>query len=123
MAMFKKIKKKSVGRQAFADTQRDSAAPHVGAIAYRILRQPHVTEKAGRLAEENQYVFRVDAHATKPEIRQAIYEAYGVRALSVTTLRIPGKRRRLGGSEGRISGYKKAIVTLPEGKTIEVLPK
>lgn len=92
-------------------------------VAHRILLRPQVTEKAGNVAEHNQYIFRVAGPATKPDIARAVFEAYGIRPLRVTTLRIPGKKRRLGATQGRISGYKKAVVTLPEGKTIEVLPR
>lgn len=92
-------------------------------IAHRVLVRPHVTEKAGRLGALNQYVFRVAPRATKQEIKRAVAEVYGVRPVRVATVRVPGKRRRLGRSEGTISGYRKAVVTLPQGKTIEVLPK
>lgn len=116
MAILRRQEKTQSMQQAKGAGKRSS-------VAYRVLVQPHVTEKAGRLAGLNQYVFRVAEKATKPEIRQAIYEFYGIRPLRVRTSRVPGKRRRLGRTEGWVAGYKKAIVTLPEGKTIEVLPQ
>lgn len=90
-------------------------------IAYRILLRPHVTEKAGTLQSMNQYVFRVDSRAGKQEIAQAVKEQYGVMPTRVNTIRIPGKARRLGKTQGRVSGYKKAIITIPEGKTINII--
>lgn len=92
-------------------------------VASRVLVRPHITEKAGRAATMNQYVFVVSEGATKPMIARAVFEIYGVRPIRVHTVRIAGKRRRIGRIEGRAAGYRKAIVTLPEGKTIEVLPK
>lgn len=92
-------------------------------LAHRVIIRPHITEKSGRIASQNQYVFIVTNNATKQEIKRAIFETYGIHPLRVATIRIPRKRRRLGRTEGWIAGYKKAIVTLPEGKTIEVLPK
>lgn len=90
-------------------------------IAYRVLVQPHVTEKAGRLQGMNQYVFRVHPRAGKQEIAQAVQERFGVRPTRVNTVKIAGKTRRLGRTEGRVAGYKKAVVTLPEGKTIDIV--
>ncbi|MBI4133964.1 MAG: 50S ribosomal protein L23 [Candidatus Terrybacteria bacterium] len=92
-------------------------------VASRVLVRPHITEKAGRVAAMNQYVFVVAEGATKPTIARAVFEIYGVRPIRVHTVRIAGKRRRIGRIEGRTAGYRKAIVTLPAGKTIEVLPK
>ena len=89
-------------------------------IAYRVIVRPQITEKAGRLNEMNQYVFRVHKNAKKQEIAQAIQELYGVKPIRVNTIKIPGKTRRLGRTTGTIPGYKKAIVTIPEGKKIEV---
>ena len=90
-------------------------------ITYRVLVQPHVTEKAGVLQGMNQYVFRVDARAGKREIAQAIKERYGVMPKRVNTVRIAGKKRRLGRTEGWVGGYKKAVITLPEGSSIDVV--
>jgi len=92
-------------------------------IAPFALRFPHITEKATMLAEKNQYVFNVFERVTKPEIKKAIEEMYGVKVVKVRTINIPRKRRRLGRSEGFKSGYKKAIVTLKEGQKIEIMPK
>lgn len=90
-------------------------------IAYRVLITPHVTEKAGRLQGMNQYVFRVHPRAGKQEIAQAIAERFGVHPTRVNTVKIAGKKRRLGRTEGFVSGYKKAVITLPEGKTIDII--
>jgi len=98
-------------------------APSGGGIAHEILVSAHVTEKAGRLEGMNQYVFRVSRKAKKSQVAQAVSELYGVRPMRVNMISLPGKTRRRGAFVGSKSGRRKAIVTLPAGKTIEVLPK
>ena len=111
------VAKRSKPTKPVKAKKRSAAAEQV---AYRVIIRPHITEKAGRLSGMNQYVFRVAKSAGKQEIAQAIQELYGITPVRVNTVSIPGKRRRLGKTEGRIAGYKKAYVTLPEGKTIEL---
>ena len=93
------------------------------AEAYRILKSPHVTEKATDLAGKNKYVFKVGMGANKIEIKKAIQNVYGVDVLDVRTIKIPRKLRRLGRQKGWRDGYKKAIVKIKEGQKIEVLPR
>lgn len=82
---------------------------------------PLITEKGKRLKEENnQYYFKVDRRANKIEIGKAVEELFGVHVLKVRTINVPGKPKRLGRYEGRRPGWKKAIVTLAEGETIEI---
>jgi len=91
--------------------------------AHRILRKPHITEKANELSEKKQYVFEIFPNANKPEIKKAIESLFGVDVISVRIVRIPRKRRRRGRVSGWKKGYKKAIVRIREGQKIEVLPK
>ena len=95
--------------------------------AYRVLKSGHITEKATDLTGENQYVFKVALDSNKTEIKKAIVDLYGVEVERVNIVKIPGKRRRLGKSEGwregLKKGYKKAIVKIKEGQKIEVLPR
>jgi large subunit ribosomal protein L23 len=90
---------------------------------YRILRAPHITEKATALAGKNQYVFKVWPKANKTEIKKAIESLYEVDVLDIKIINIPAKRRRLGRISGWRKGYKKAIVRIKEGQKIEVLPR
>jgi large subunit ribosomal protein L23 len=78
-----------------------------------------VTEKSVRLQKENKYVFRVDPRATKPEIKKAVEEMFGVTVLRVNTVNVKGKRKRLGRFEGRTSSWKKAIVFVKPGERIK----
>ncbi len=86
---------------------------------YDIIRGPVITEKATLLSEHNQVAFRVAMNATKPEIRKAIEALFGVKVTGVNTLRVKGKTKRFRGRLGRRSDYKKAIVTLAEGQSID----
>jgi len=92
--------------------------------AHKALRRPMVTEKAFSLSGAlNQYVFKVNNESTKNEIKKAIQDLYGVRVDRVNIMNVSGKKRRVGGREGFRSGYKKAIVFLPEGEKIEAVSR
>ncbi|HXH18140.1 MAG TPA: 50S ribosomal protein L23 [Chitinophagales bacterium] len=89
-----------------------------------ILIRPIITEKMTKLGEKlNRYGFVVDRRANKIQIRNAVEKMYGVNVTSVNTIVIPGKQRtrytRTGLTKGQKSAYKKAIVTLNTGETID----
>lgn len=88
--------------------------------AYRILVAPIVTEKSTRLGKSSQYIFAVAETATKMEVRNAVQSVYGIRPIAVNMVSLPGKIVRFGRTTGRQVKRKKAIVTLPVGKTIDV---
>jgi len=94
----------------------------VKAEAYRVLKSPHVTEKATDLTKKNQYVFKVTSGTNKTEIKKAIENLYGVDVLSVKIINVREKQRRVGRNLGWRKAYKKAIVKLKEGQKIEILP-
>ena len=78
-----------------------------------------VTEKATKIIEHNQVAFRVKMAATKPQIRKAVEDLFGVKVEKVNTLRVKGKTKRFRGRLGKRSDFKKAIVTLAEGQSID----
>jgi large subunit ribosomal protein L23 len=85
-----------------------------------IIIQPLLTEKGTSLQESlNQVQFKVDKRANKIQIRQAIEKLFDVKVLSVRTQIVRGKTKRRGRFEGRRSNWKKAIISLAEGETIE----
>ena len=90
--------------------------------AWRVLKEPHVTEKATDLTRFNQYSFKVLNNPSKMEIRKSVEEVYNVHVDKVRKISIKGKKTRRGRHMGWRSGYKKAIVTLRKGEKIEVLP-
>ena len=87
---------------------------------YEIIRSPIITEKSTIMSEFNQVSFRVPLSATKPEIRAAVEGLFSVKVTSVNTLRQQGKVKRFRGILGKRSDFKKAIVTLAEGDSIDI---
>jgi len=88
---------------------------------YEVVQRPLLTEKGTRLKEEaNQYLFRVAKTATKVEIKQAVEQLFKVKVMEVRTLRVQGKVKRLGRFQGRRPDWKKALVTLKAGQSIEL---
>lgn len=87
---------------------------------YDVIRSPMVTEKSTMASENNQVTFRVSIDATKPEIKKAVEQLFGVKVRKVSTLVQQGKAKRFRGRLGRRSDYKKAIVTLAEGDSIDL---
>ena len=85
-----------------------------------IIKRPIITEKSTDLMAENKYTFEVDMRATKPQIKAAVEEIFGVKVEKVNTTRVRGKLRRMGRHEGYTSDWKKAVVTLKPGHSIEV---
>jgi large subunit ribosomal protein L23 len=103
---------------------------------YNVVKHRHITEKASMLQglqnatsnrcvqrfELPKYVFIVDTKATKPQISKAvemIYADRNVKVVSVNTINVKGKARRVRGRSGRTSDFKKAIVTLQKGDTLD----
>jgi len=87
----------------------------------KIIRMPLVSEKSTNMRiKENKYVFKVDKKANKLEIKRAIEELFKVKVEDVTTMMMYGKPKRLGRFEGRRPDWKKAIVRVKKGETIEL---
>ena len=87
---------------------------------YDVIIAPVITEKATMASEHSQIMFKVAAHATKPQIKEAVEKLFDVKVKSVNTLVRKGKVRNFRGTRGELSDVKKAIVTLEEGHTIDV---
>ena len=87
---------------------------------YDVIVAPHITEKATLLSENNAVVFKVAPDATKPQIKAAVEALFGVKVKSVNTLNQKGKTKRWKGKPYRRSDFKKAVVRLAEGQSIDV---
>jgi large subunit ribosomal protein L23 len=85
-----------------------------------IIRRPIVTEKSTMGSQHNQVTFRVPLEATKPEIKVAVETVFKVKVKAVNTLRVEGKTKLWRGRIGKRVDFKKAVVTLVEGNTIDV---
>lgn len=85
-----------------------------------ILIKPIITEKSTAMMAEGKYTFQVPLKANKYQIRDAVEEVFQVKVASVSTMRMEGKTKRMGRYVGKRSDWKKAIVTLKEGESIEL---
>lgn len=91
--------------------------------AWKMLKEPHISEKATDLAKENKYIFRIFPGVNKIEIKKAVENLYGVDVLDVKIINLPRKQKRRGRITGWKRGYKKAIVKIKKGQKIELLPR
>src|SRR3989344_2528037 len=100
--------------------EKVSVLPIVGnAEAYIVLKNFYVSEKASLLNGFGQYVFKVFRNSNKSQIRKQVEKLFNVKVTSVKILNMPRKRRDLGRHPGFRSEFKKAIVVLEKGQTIE----
>jgi large subunit ribosomal protein L23 len=84
-----------------------------------IILRPIVSEKSYDMIEHNRYTFEVDKTATKPQIARAVEEIFHVTVTGVNTMNVAGKPRRERYVKGLSRSWKKAVVSLQEGDTIE----
>ena len=87
---------------------------------YDVIKSPVITEKATLGSEHKQVTFKVAIDATKPAIKAAVEALFDVKVKKVNTLRQEGKVKRFRGVIGKRAEYKKAMVTLAEGHSIDV---
>lgn len=104
------IKKETVGAGVIKE----------GRIIPGIIRSPRITEKTSGSAKENKYVFEVSARANKVDVKGALEARYGVNIEAVNIVNAPGKERRRGRQIGWKPGFKKAMVKVRQGQTIEI---
>ncbi len=87
--------------------------------AHDIIIRPVITEKSSALMGFNKYTFEVHKSADKIQIRKAVEEVFKVQVMGVNTMNVKGKLRRRGMTKGYTRSWKKAIVTLKTGQSIE----
>ena len=87
---------------------------------YDVVLAPHITEKSTMLSEHNAVVFKVAQSASKPEIKAAVEALFSVKVTGVNTIVQKGKTKRWKGKPYQRSDFKKAIVTLAEGQSIDI---
>lgn len=88
-----------------------------------LIKKPWVTEKAHALSRLNKYVFMVKPEATKNEVRKALKSLYGVDAVKVDIINARKRKRRFIRTFTAGERLKKAIVTLKQGQTLDIIPK
>ena len=87
---------------------------------FDVIVAPHITEKSTMLSENNSVVFKVAGTASKPEIKAAVEALFNVKVTGVNTIVTKGKTKRWKGTSYKRSDFKKAIVTLAEGQSIDI---
>ena len=87
---------------------------------FLVIKKPVVTEKSMANQQKSVYTFIVAPESTKPEVKFAVEKAFNVKVTDVRTMRYAGKAKRMGKHAGRRPSWKKAVVTLAEGDSIEL---
>ncbi|MFA5127752.1 MAG: 50S ribosomal protein L23 [Patescibacteria group bacterium] len=89
-------------------------------MATTCIKKPLITEKSAVAQSLNKYSFVVSNSANKADVKRAIKEMYNVEPIAINIVNMEGKATRRGAVTGRRGDYKKAVVTLPKGKTIAI---
>ena len=90
---------------------------------YGVLRAPHVSEKAARVQEHNQYVFEVAADADKGDVKAAVEALFNVKVAAVNLVNVKAKVKTFRQRPGSRNGWRKAYVSLHEGQSIDLTAK
>ncbi len=114
--------KKPAGKAAKPASVRKAAPKKKTAFDASVLIAPQFTEKAGLGEKSGRYVFKVGPKDDKIAVAKAVSGVYGVKVSGVNIVNVPKKRRRVLGKSGFKTGYKKAIVKLAKGETMELRP-
>lgn len=101
--------------------KKEEQKKNVNMIAWQVLDRPYISEKATDLGRENKYIFVVSKDSNKNQVKQAVEELYGVDVLSVNVLNVNRKKKRLGKFRGWKKGFKKAVVEIKKGQSIDVV--
>ena len=115
--------KKPAKKSAAVEVEKVQAVTvnkNAGKFSYSVVKEPHISEKATILAENNKYTFKVYGNTNKPEIKKSVEGIYGVNVLRVNIMKAPKKKRRIGRTEGYKKGFTKAVVTIKAGQKIEI---
>lgn len=89
---------------------------------FDVIKKPLITEKGARMKEgDNKIVLQVAPEANKVDIKRAVETVFKVKVADVHTINFKGKKKRIGMRFGVRSDWKKAVVTLKEGETVEYL--
>jgi len=111
---------KKTAKKAVVETTAAPALKSLSRFATDTLLAPMVTEKTAMLSSNNVMVFRVALTATRVAVKQAFKELYGVTPTKVNVITVRPRAVRFGKSQGHLKSFKKAMISLPEGKTVDV---
>ena len=116
------VKKDATDKKKKEGGSQKTAKPVKGDTgnAYKVIIKPVVSEKASLLGQYNKYIFEVASEANKVEVKKAIQSLYGVEPIKVNIVKVSGKKVRYGKVRGKTKNWKKAIITLKPGQSIQV---
>lgn len=127
--MKKKAKEEKQKRTRKSETADTSSVEHPVPVAPTLIDEhhegmsliaPHITEKSRNMSQQNGYVFEVLDAATKMSVKDSVERMYKVHVADVRMITVPGKPRRRGLTKGLKKGYKKAVVRLQNGESIDL---
>ena len=95
-------------------------APVFKEAFYDVISRPVITEKATAASEQHKVIFRVRPDVNKSQVKEAIEALFKVDVISVNTLNVQGKKKVFRGALGKRKDYKKAVVTLAKGQSIDL---
>ncbi len=111
---------KKTTKKAVAEVTAAPALKSLSRFATDTLLAPMVTEKTAMLSSSNVMVFRVSLSATRVAVKQAFKELYGVTPVKVNVITVRPRAMHFGKSNGHLKSFKKAMISLPVGTTIDV---
>lgn len=92
----------------------------LGKDAYKVLVKPLISEKASSMGVDSKYVFVVSSEANKIMVKKAIEQVYGIKPINVNIINNKGKQVKSRNIRGKRKDWKKAVVTLPKGQSIQI---
>jgi len=101
-------------------TEAKKGAPVFKEAFYDIITRPVITEKATAASEQHKIIFRVRIDATKAQVKEAVEGLFKVEVTGVNTINVQGKTKAFRGRPGKRKDFKKAIVTLKAGQSIDL---
>lgn len=119
----KALEKKETGATKAKKEPKEEKSADISSfkgIKANVLIRPIVTEKSNLLQSEGRYTFQISDYATKQEIHQIVEKRFKVHVTRVNVVTVHPKKRMRGAIEGKISGYRKAVVFVKKGETIDL---
>ena len=114
------VKEEKTEKAKTAKPAKSDKKPADTGSVFGVLLSPIVTEKSARDEQFGKYTFLVEESTTKNEIKKAVASRYGVKPAKVNVISNEGKVKRYGRFWGKRKDTKKAVITLPKGKSIDI---
>lgn len=115
-----KAEKKAPAKKEAAPKKAKAAGGAIDYKLYDVLLKPVITEKSTRQIEQNKVTFKIAQGATKRDVKKAVEQLFNVTVTKVNTINVEGKEKRFKNTLGQRKDYRKAIVTLKAGDSIDI---